>query len=459
MTTVQQDNSIVFMHGRPSHCKDKSIRELQDKMQMHNKERRSLSMITAPVSNNPTAHVRSVSSPAPIDFATEPAMERLYGRIRYNSSLNVLLINFDGLHVRTEQHIKNIRMSLHNILKSHNKESKNVACLVNYDSFSVEDSLLQLYKHCVDSHLQQFQTIQRFTTKNWVDDEIKKLDQSSNLITNTTTETVIQSRYKIERALDEGTYARVWLAVDYHSNNHVAVKEYSKKSLESVPKLKHFFDKELKIMSTITDNGGHDNICKLMEHVEDDASHFLIMELCHTGSLDSPHNPHQQLGEKITHKYFVQMVGALDFLHNKCGVVHRDLQLSNICLDINDNVKIVDFGVSTFCAPDKTLEMFCGNSSNACPEMLTGKPYVGASADVWGLGCCLYKMLTGYNPYQCAQKALTCEFMIPLEEEEELSDEVKDLIKCILCLDVNKRYTLKDVQKHPWFLNGPQQCE
>ena len=52
--------------------------------------------------------------------------------------------------------------------------------------------------------------------------------------------------------------------------------------------------------------------------------------------------------EEKLKKYVKQLALALDYLHNFLNVVHRDLKPENILLDSEDNIKLSDFGVSTF---------------------------------------------------------------------------------------------------------------
>jgi 5'-AMP-activated protein kinase catalytic alpha subunit len=52
--------------------------------------------------------------------------------------------------------------------------------------------------------------------------------------------------------------------------------------------------------------------------------------------------------------------------------VHRDLKPENLLLDHNQNIKIVDFGLSNTYKNGETLKTACGSPCYAAPEMIAG---------------------------------------------------------------------------------------
>lgn len=54
------------------------------------------------------------------------------------------------------------------------------------------------------------------------------------------------------------------------------------------------------------------------------------------------------MGESIGRFFMIQMLDALEYMHNEIGVVHRDLKLENMLCDKWMNVKLVDFGFATY---------------------------------------------------------------------------------------------------------------
>lgn len=70
-------------------------------------------------------------------------------------------------------------------------------------------------------------------------------------------------------------------------------------------------------------------------------------------------------------------------------------------LDHNQNIKIVDFGLSnTYKDKNDKLTTACGSPCYAAPEMVAGKPYHGIHTDIWSAGVILYAMLCGYLPFE-----------------------------------------------------------
>lgn len=80
-------------------------------------------------------------------------------------------------------------------------------------------------------------------------------------------------------------------------------------------------------------------------------------------------------------------------------MVHRDIKLENILLDGNRAMKLIDFGLAAFYAPDKKLRVHCGSPSYAAPEIVARKMYEGPPVDVWSLGVVLFAMLAGCLPF------------------------------------------------------------
>ena len=67
---------------------------------------------------------------------------------------------------------------------------------------------------------------------------------------------------------------------------------------------------------------------------------------------------------------------------------------------VSKNIKLIDFGFSTFMPVEEKAKMFCGTPSYMSPEIVLKKEYCGPPADIWALGVLLFALLCGYFPYK-----------------------------------------------------------
>jgi len=95
----------------------------------------------------------------------------------------------------------------------------------------------------------------------------------------------------------------------------------------------------------------------------------------------------------------IQMADGLRHAHEK-GIVHRDIKSSNIMVQKNGQVKVMDFGLakligSTLVTREGTT---LGTISYMSPEQARGKE-VDYRTDIWSLGVVLYELVSGQLPF------------------------------------------------------------
>jgi len=167
--------------------------------------------------------------------------------------------------------------------------------------------------------------------------------------------------------------------------------------------------------------------------------------------------------EEKTRFYFHQLVQGVQFCHEK-GVCHRDLKPENLLLDSQKNLKISDFGLSNLYEGQNNdnsmissraalLHTACGTPNYVAPEVLEHEGYDGRRADIWSIGVILYVLAAGCLPFDeptmpvLFDKIKNAKFKYP----PSFSSDLKDLINIILIADPNKRASIKEIQKHPWY--------
>ena len=192
------------------------------------------------------------------------------------------------------------------------------------------------------------------------------------------------------------------------------------------------------------------------EIIEDNTHLYLFTEYANGGELFDHIVKNKRLKEKDACKYLQQILSGIEYVH-KVGIVHRDLKPENLLLDRNQKIKMVDFGLSNTYKENQLLKTACGSPCYAAPEMIAGKYYHGVRVDIWSLGIILFAMTCGYLPFDdpdtksLYKKIMAGEFVAP----NYLSQELKHLLKGILCTDPEKRFTIDMIRKHPWYALNP----
>eukprot|EP00826_Nyctotherus_ovalis_P048245 TRINITY_DN5658_c0_g3_i15.p1 TRINITY_DN5658_c0_g3~~TRINITY_DN5658_c0_g3_i15.p1 ORF type:complete len:393 (+),score=98.11 TRINITY_DN5658_c0_g3_i15:401-1579(+) len=196
----------------------------------------------------------------------------------------------------------------------------------------------------------------------------------------------------------------------------------------------------------------HPYIVQLYEILETPTQIYIITEYAPGGELFDYIVKKDQLGEEEARKFFRQIVAGVEYLHS-LNITHRDLKPENLLLDLDNNIKIADFGLSNRYTKGELLKTACGSPCYAAPEMIAGKKYRGAAVDVWSLGIVLFAMVNGYLPFEDSNTSKLYSKILKgkFKFAKGVSFEVQDLMNCILSTDPASRYTIAQIKKHSWF--------
>jgi len=251
--------------------------------------------------------------------------------------------------------------------------------------------------------------------------------------------------YDIERTIGRGNFAVVKLAKHRITKTEVAIKIVDKSQLDAANLRKLY--REVQILKMLK----HDNIIRLYQVMETKDMLYLVSEYAKQGEIFDYIARNGRMSETVARRKFWQIVSAIHFCHNR-RVVHRDLKAENLLLDGQGNVKIADFGFSNFWSPNDRLDTWCGSPPYAAPEVFLGQKYIGPEVDIWSLGVVLYVLVCGALPFDggnlqiLRDRVLSGRFRIPYF----LSVECESLIRKMLVVDANKRFSLWQVKRHRW---------
>ncbi|CDH55065.1 serine threonine protein kinase [Lichtheimia corymbifera JMRC:FSU:9682] len=196
----------------------------------------------------------------------------------------------------------------------------------------------------------------------------------------------------------------------------------------------------------------HPNICQLKEWVTEGDYYYMFLEYVNGGQLLDYIISHGKLREKQARKFARQIASALDYCHRN-SIVHRE----NILITRDEDVKIIDFGLSNIYSPSRLLSTFCGSLYFAAPELLQARHYTGPEVDVWSFGVVLYVLVCGRVPFDdTSLPALHAKIKAGRVDgyPDHLSKDCVDLLTRVLVVDPKRRATLSQVINHPWMNKG-----
>ncbi|CAD2111525.1 CAMK/CAMKL/AMPK protein kinase [Plasmodium vinckei petteri] len=255
--------------------------------------------------------------------------------------------------------------------------------------------------------------------------------------------------YIIIKNIGKGTFGKVCLGMHTYTYEIVAIKILNKKKLLRIISYDKIL-REIKIHKKIN----HNHICRFYEVHENKNNIYMILEYLGNGDLLTYICKNSNINESIAKRILYQLISAIEYLH-KINIVHRDLKPENILLDHNNNIKLIDFGLSTVYSKNNCLQTSCGSPFYTPPEILLGKKYNPELTDVWSLGIILFLLLNKKLPFNHNDINKLFQQIIKglMQFEPYVSINAKNLIQNMLNVNCKNRYNLNQIKNHIWFSN------
>jgi serine/threonine protein kinase/Flp pilus assembly protein TadD len=224
----------------------------------------------------------------------------------------------------------------------------------------------------------------------------------------------IADRYLIERELGQGGMAIVYLAQDIKHDRKVALK-VMRPDIASEIGAERFL-REIKLAARLA----HPHILPLYDSGEAGGLLFYVMPNMEGSSLRERMDREGQLPLADALRVTREVASALDYAHRH-GVVHRDVKPENILLH-EGAAMVADFGIGkALSAPGAAITqtgIAVGTPAYMSPEQASGEGDVDGRSDLYSLGCVLYEMLAGEQPFTgpTAQAVITKRFVAPIPQ-------------------------------------------
>ncbi|XP_067462716.1 AP2-associated protein kinase 1-like isoform X9 [Thunnus thynnus] len=262
--------------------------------------------------------------------------------------------------------------------------------------------------------------------------------------------TIGRYQVTVEEIVAEGGFAIVFL-VRTHQGLRCALKRMYVNNEHDL----QVCNLEIQIMRDLV---GHKNIVGFLDSsitavgAGDVWEVLILMDFCRGGQVVNLMNQRLQTGftEAEVLQIFCDTCEAVARLHQcKTPIIHRDLKAKNILLHDRGHYVLCDFGSATnhFQNPqtegvpvvEEEIKKYTTLSYRA-PEMvnLYGGKVITAKADIWAMGCLLYKLCYFTLPFGESQVAI-CDGSFTIPDNSRYSQDMHCLIRYMLEPDPDKR--------------------
>uniref|UniRef100_A0A8C7L132 Serine/threonine-protein kinase DCLK2 n=1 Tax=Oncorhynchus kisutch TaxID=8019 RepID=A0A8C7L132_ONCKI len=205
----------------------------------------------------------------------------------------------------------------------------------------------------------------------------------------------------------------------------------------------HMIQNEVAILRRVK----HPNIVLLIEEMDTYSELYLVMELVKGGDLFDAITSTNRYTERDASGMLYNLANAIKYLHKNLLVYEH--------VDGSKSLKLGDFGLAT--VVDGPLYTVCGTPTYVAPEIIAETGY-GIKVDIWAAGVINYILLCGFPPFRGSSddqevlfdQILMGQLEFPLPYWDNVSETAKELIRSMLEVEVDQRYTAEQVLDHPW---------
>ena len=267
---------------------------------------------------------------------------------------------------------------------------------------------------------------------------------------------VLNRRYYVGRLLGEGGFGITYKAFDLEKESLCAVKEYapngmalrgadgrklvlSRSDVQEPYRagLRRFLE-EAQILSRLERIPA---VVDITDSFQENDTAYFVMEFLDGADLRQIVKASRMRlpVEEITN-IILQVAMAMDIIHTKTKIIHRDITPDNIYITRDKKVKLIDFGSAkqTVTGAEGGLSVVL-KPKFAPPEQFSSKMIQGAYTDVYALAGTYYYALTG-RMIPAAPDRLSGTNYVPLKQMNlGIPDGVSDAVDRALALNVNQR--------------------
>jgi serine/threonine protein kinase len=255
-------------------------------------------------------------------------------------------------------------------------------------------------------------------------------------------------QYQLLQVIGRGGMGVVYKVMHTRLRQVFALKTLTGSALLD-PKAVERFNREMAAVGSLI----HPNIVRATDAGDWQGAHFLVMEYVDGIDLKKAVQVYGPLEIADACEAIRQAAAGLQHIHENKRV-HRDLKPSNLMLTPDGQVKILDLGLALLYGeggPNEEItgsQQIMGTADFMAPEQWLDSHQVDIRADLYSLGCTLYKLLTGGEPFAFlldkTQNKRQAHLTMPVPDIRNLRAEVPadllPILERLLAKDPDDRY-------------------
>ncbi len=237
--------------------------------------------------------------------------------------------------------------------------------------------------------------------------ELAKELQKLNIVTRWHCDKLLQGKYKgfflgkhkLLGHIGSGGMSSVYLAEHCMMHTKRAIKVLPQSRLGKSSYLARF-QQEAKAIAALN----HPNIVRAYDIDNQGDTHYIVMEYVDGDDLQTMVKKQGPLPFDKVADYIAQAAHGLQHAHD-IGMIHRDVKPANLLVNSSGRVKLLDLGLALF-SDEKQASLtmdfndkVLGTADYLAPEQALNSHQVDHRADLYGLGCTMYFLLTGQPPF------------------------------------------------------------
>lgn len=237
---------------------------------------------------------------------------------------------------------------------------------------------------------------------------------------------LLDNRYEIIKVLGKGGMSTVYLAKDKRLNKNWAVKEVKESFRDQV---------DLSAEPNILKNLNHSGIPKIIDIFNENDNLYIVEDFIEGNNLEQYIKMNTDISITSILSITSKICEILEYLHGlEPPIIYRDLKPQNIIISNEQQVTLVDFGISKIYKANGNMDTVAlGTKGYAAPEQY-GANQSNIRSDIYGLGAVIFFLINKRSPNTINE---------PLKDDSysmELGKEIKDIIKKCMQIEPGDRF-------------------